>query len=356
MARTPRKLRMLSDLAKPSACGAPTIRAGMLQDSFQAYLAAFRAADPDGRGLSYLEFQTMLTPLSLTQLQLQSLMRAFDFNGDARITYAEFVPLAGQLSTDPSAASQAATLEPYPSQRPPSVCVPHSPVHETSHSPAMATPASEPPGVQAWAALNAQDMAAFLAREHGHVVRLLLGASAGLRAAGSPPAAEQAACSVAEACTALRLCSELMRALHALSQGGKASLLEQLHGRSHASPGTGAGAVEEEQEQEQELVMDALAEGQLLERVGAMASSPLPHSGAAGWRARLARLQLHCVADGLKATRSLLDGRGGAARAARVRELVAPALPELLRACGAAREADARSGTRSDALEACGMV
>ena len=147
MARTPRKLRMLSDLAKPSACGAPTIRAGMLQDSFQAYLAAFRAADPDGRGLSYLEFQTMLTPLSLTQLQLQSLMRAFDFNGDARITYAEFVPLAGQLSTDPSAASQAATLEPYPSQRPPSVCVPHSPVHETSHSPAMATPASEPPGV-----------------------------------------------------------------------------------------------------------------------------------------------------------------------------------------------------------------
>ena len=86
MARTPRKLRMLSDLAKPSACGAPTIRAGMLQDSFQAYLAAFRAADPDGRGLSYLEFQTMLTPLSLTQLQLQSLMRAFDFNGDARIT------------------------------------------------------------------------------------------------------------------------------------------------------------------------------------------------------------------------------------------------------------------------------
>ena len=55
----------------------------MLQDSFQAYLAAFRAADPDGRGLSYLEFQTMLTPLSLTQLQLQSLMRAFDFNGDA---------------------------------------------------------------------------------------------------------------------------------------------------------------------------------------------------------------------------------------------------------------------------------
>ena len=80
----------------------------MLQDSFQAYLAAFRAADPDGRGLSYLEFQTMLTPLSLTQLQLQSLMHAFDFNTDGRITYAEFVPLAGQLSTDPSAASQAA--------------------------------------------------------------------------------------------------------------------------------------------------------------------------------------------------------------------------------------------------------
>ena len=333
-----------------------------MQDSFESYLAAFRAADPDGRGLSYLEFQTMLTPLSLTQLQLQSLMRAFDFNTDGRITYAEFVPLAGQLSTDPSAASQAARLEPYPSQRPPSVCVPHSPVHDTSHSPPVATPASEPPGVEAWAALTAQDTAAFLAREHGRVVHLLLGASAGLRAAGAPPAAERAACSVAEACAALRLCSELMRALHALSQGGKASLLEQLHSGSHASPGTGtgagagAGAVEEEQEEEQELVMDALAEGGLLERVAAMASSPLPHGGVTGWPARLARLQLHCVADGLKATRSLLDGRGGAARAARVRELVAPALPELLRACGAAREVDARSGTRSDALEACGMV
>lgn len=356
---------MLWIWAKLSACARASIQSRisksehdyklLMQDSFQAYLAAFRAADPDGRGLSYLEFQTMLTPLSLTQLQLQSLMRAFDFNTDGRITYAEFVPLAGQLSTDPSAASQAARLDPYPSQRPPSVCVPHSPVHDdTSHSPPMATPASEPPGVEAWAALNAQDTAAFLAREHGRIVHLLLGASAGLRAAGAPPAAEKAACSVAEACAALRLCSELMRALHALSQGGKASLLEQLHSGSHASPGTVAGGVEEQEEQE--LVMGALAEGGLLERVGAMASSPLPHSGAAGWPARLARLQLHCVADGLKTTRSLLDGRGGAARAARVRELVAPALPELLRACGAAREADARSGTRSDALEACGMV
>ena len=340
-----------------------------MQDSFQAYLAAFRAADSDGRGLSYLEFQTMLTPLSLTELQLQSLMHASDFNTDGRITYAEFVPLAGQLSTDPSAASQAARLEPYPSQRPPSVYVPHSPVHsiskprstpspsppethDTSHSPPMATPANEL-DAEAWTALNAQDTAAFLAREHGRVVHLLLGASAGLTAMGAPPAEQQAACSVAEASAALRLCSELMRALHALSRGGRATLLEQLHGGSLArGAGAGADADADAVEEEQELVMGALTEGGLLERVGTMASAPLPHGGAAGWAARLARLQLQCVADGLEATRSLLDGRGGAARAARVRDLVAPALPELLRACGAAREADARS----DALEACGMA
>ena len=341
-----------------------------MQDSFQAYLAAFRAADSDGRGLSYLEFQTMLTPLSLTELQLRSLMHALDFNTDGRITYAEFVPLAGQLSTDPNSASQAARPEPYPSQRPPSVYVPHSPVHsiskprsapspsppkahDVSNSPPVATLAREPfPDAEAWTALNAQDTAAFLAREHGRVVHLLLGASAGLAAMDAPPAGQQAACSVAEACAALRLCSELMRALHALSQGGRAALLEQLHGGSHASLGASAGADADATEEEQELVMGALTEGGLLERVGAMAAAPLPHGGAAGWAARLARLQLQCVADGLEATRSLLDGRGGATRAARVRDLVAPALPELLRACGAAREADART----DALEACGMA
>ena len=360
--------RLGGTAAAAARCHRPT---ESMQDSFQAFLAAFRAADSDGRGLSYVEFQTMLTPLSLTELQLQSLMHASDFNTDGRITYAEFVPLAGQLSTAPSAASQAARLDPYPSQRPPSVYVPHSPVHsvsktvrsapersppktqETSHSPPTVMLGSEPClDSEAWTALNAHDTAAFLAREHGRVVHLLLGASAGLTATEVLLVGQQTTWSVAEACAALRLCSELMRALHALSRGGRATLLEQLHGGPTASLSTSAGTGVDVTEEEQELVMGALTEGGLLERVGAMAAAPLPHGGAAGWAARLARLQLQCVADGLEATRSLLDGRGGATRAARVRDLVAPALPELLRACGAARAANARS----DALEACGMA
>ena len=155
----------------------------------------FKEADQDGNGtLDMAEFAKLMatTNLGLSKAELDMLLAEADENTDGNVSYAEFVPLAGQLSTDPSAASQAARLEPYPSQRPPSVCVPHSPVHDTSHSPPVATPASEPPGVEAWAALNAQDTAAFLAREHGRVVHLLLGASAGLRAARTPRGASPA--------------------------------------------------------------------------------------------------------------------------------------------------------------------
>ena len=110
-----------------------------MEEGFQALLAAFAAADPERRGLSYQQFQAMLAPLALPAPQLQALTRASDFNVDGRITYAEFVPLACQLSSTPTAQGTirphspvdhfgAGSPSPYESMRPPAVCVPRTPV------------------------------------------------------------------------------------------------------------------------------------------------------------------------------------------------------------------------------------
>ena len=73
--------------------------------SFQVLLQTFRTSDPAGIGLRYDELQQLCAGLSLTESQVAALARAADANANGRISYAEFVPLACQLSTMPSSMS-----------------------------------------------------------------------------------------------------------------------------------------------------------------------------------------------------------------------------------------------------------